>query len=92
MPIGQEYNRTGTSNRSDIMEFEKLNLNTKPIDFLAWTIKHTNISLTIITKGHIITQITIVSMLEFAELNNLIYNSAYFENEEIHFLFFYRTK
>ena len=70
------------------MDFEKLNLNTRPIDFLAWTIKHTNFSLTIIIKGHIITEITTKSMLEFAELNNLMFNSAYFENEEVHFLFF----
>ena len=87
-----DINWIGISNRSDIMDFEKLNLNTKPIDFLAWTIKHTNISLTIITKGYIITQITIVSMIEFAELNNLIFNSAYYDNEEIHFLFFYKSK
>ena len=72
-----------------------LELNTEPIDFLAWTVKQSTntLSIFITNKGmhkNIITQIEITSMLNFASINNLRFNSIIVDDELIRFLFFIR--
>ena len=72
-----------------------LELNTEPIDFLAWTVKQSNNTLSIFIKNkgmqkNTITQIEITSMLDFASINNLRFNSIIVDDELIRFLFFIR--
>lgn len=67
-----------------------LELDTSPIDYLAFTAKQTTISLSIYVKNknNIITEMEITSMISFAKLNRLAFNSIVVEPEQIRFLFF----
>ncbi len=74
---------------------DTLELNTEPINFLAWTVKISTNTLSIFIKNkdmqkNIITQIEITSMLDFASINNLRFNSIIVDDELIRFLFFIR--
>ena len=74
---------------------DTLELNTEPINFLAWTVKISSNTLSIFIKNkdmqkNTITQIEITSMLDFASINNLRFNSIIVDDELIRFLFFIR--
>ena len=61
-------------------------LDTTPIDFMAWTTIKTDLGISFFVNGNIASEIEIKAMMAFAKLNNLFFNSVDFYNGKICFL------